>query len=630
MAIPLFLIGWFFTPLAAVVPAPGEIDPVNENAATEPAPSKPDFVVVEGQVTDHTGAGQKDVRVLVRRKAEGDKDGPLIGEAVTDEFGDFAVRTSEPVTGLIVVTILKEQFAPQSHEITRETGGDPPFLGETLRGTLSLSGKVVDTLGEQPVARAAVLLRAGYQDARAVSDDGGLFRLSGLSPGGGELIVEAEGFGRERVAIQSVAEGGEIVVRLKPQRVLHVRVVSDGGSPVAGAIVEVLDEARQDFRSLVSDGEGRVEVKGVHFDAERLDLRLTHPDYVSSVGFDRELRTPADKAESTHELVVMRAGQVTGRVVDAMNRPLHGARVVTGEAEDTASPREWSDSEGRFSISGVPRGKVVVTVHLVDYAPTLRVVEVRAGEAAEVDMVMESGATVTGVVETDTGEPLRGVEVVTGEWRGFRTLGLRAMTDHEGRFTMLNAPRDEFDISLARTRGAPPPLRVRGGDEKIVALVVPVSALVEEKAWEPLPTGAAAPEFTLRMLDGATVRRSDLAGKTVLLDFWATWCAPCVAEMPEMKRIYETFRAKDDFVMIGVSLDTEEREVREFVRRRGILWAQAVGEAGRAGSAAQAFGVRGIPAVFLIDREGKIAGAYLRGAEIESALRRLFEEATSP
>lgn len=630
MAIPLFLIGLFVTLLAAEVPAPGEGEPVNEKAAIEAAPSKPDFVVVEGQVTDHTGAGQKDVRVVVRRKAEGDKEGALIGEGVTDEFGDFAIRSQEPVTGLIVVTILKEPFAPQAHEITREEGEDPPFLGETLRGTLRVAGKVVGSLGDEPVAGAAVLLRAGYQDARAVSDEDGSFRLSGLSPGAGELIVEKAGFGRERVEIQSVATSGEITIRLKPQRVLRLRVASDAGAPVAGAIVEVLDEARQDFRSLVSDDEGRAELKGVHFDAERLRARLTHPDYVSSAGFDRELQTPEDRAESAHELVMVRAGRVTGRIVDEAGDALHGARVATGEAEDVGSPRDWSDSEGRFSIGGVGPGRSVVTVHLADYAPALRVVEVSAGMTVEIHMQLSAGAVLAGVVETESGEPGRGVEVVTGEWHGFRTLGLRAMTDHEGRFTMFNVPRDEFEIRWLRGRSAGEPVQVRGGTGDAVRLVLPERAVADEPPWEPLKPGGAAPEFTLRLLDGSTVRGSALAGKVVLVDFWATWCPPCVAEVPALIRVHESFGARDDFVMIGVSLDTEEREVREFVRRRGVTWGQAVGEGGGARAAADAFGVPGIPALFLIDREGKVAGAYLQAAEAEDALRSLLTERTGP
>ncbi len=628
MSIPFSIIGVLLAPFVGIVAVQAKVEPENANGAVEPAPAA--FVVVEGQVTDHTGAGQKDVRVVVRRKAEAGGEGALVAEVATDEFGDFAVRTTDPVWGLVVVTIEKEPFAPQAHEFKREEGDDPPFLGVTLRGTLSLTGMVTGAPGDKPLAGAAVLLRAGYQDSRAVSDEDGSFRLGGLSPGGGELIVEAEGFGRERVEIKSVAEAGEIAIRLKPQRVLRLRVVSDAGTPVAGAIVEVLDEARQDFRSLVSDGEGRAEVKGVHFDADRLRARLTHPEFVSSVGFDRALRTPEDRAESVHELVMMRAGRVAGRIVDGAGNGLHGARVATGEVEDTASPRDWSDSEGRFSIGGVGPGRAVVTVHLADYAPALHVAEVSAGQKAEVNIELAPGAVLAGVVETESGEPGRGVEVVTGEWQGYRTLGLRAMTDHEGRFTMFNVPRDEFEIRWLRGRSAGEPVQVRGGTGDAVRLVLPERAVADESPWEPLKPGGAAPEFTLRLLDGSTVRSSELAGKVVLVDFWATWCPPCVAEMPELVRVHEAFGARDDFVMIGVSLDTEEREVREFVQRRGVEWMQAVGEGGGAPAAADAFGVRGIPALFLIDREGKIAGAYLRAGEVKGALRGLFAEQSSP
>ncbi|MFQ5414410.1 MAG: carboxypeptidase regulatory-like domain-containing protein, partial [Phycisphaerae bacterium] len=347
-----------------------DTQPAREPAADTPAEPKretppPRIVIIEGQVTDAVGAGHTGVTVTVRRKGADGHDGELIATTTTGEYGDFAVTADRPVSGDVVVTFTAEAYAPLVHELSLTPGADVPFLGEELEGNVVVIGRVIDGRTKDPVAGVAVTLDAAERDWDATTDAKGRFTIKGAFPGRGLLIAEADGYGREREPVERLEDFGEIILTIKPERIVHVRVVDDAGRAIRGVTVECYDRPRDDFRTYVSDDQGVVTMRRVHFDAASLLLRLTHPQHVSSVGFDKTLRLPAGEIESSHTITLPRAGRITGTVVDARSgETLYGARLVTGDAYADDTPRDWSDFEGHFAIEGVAPGQVTVTVHL--------------------------------------------------------------------------------------------------------------------------------------------------------------------------------------------------------------------------------------------------------------------------
>lgn len=135
--------------------------------------------------------------------------------------------------------------------------------------------------------------------------------------------------------------------------------------------------------------------------------------------------------------------------------------------------------------------------------------------------------------------------------------------------------------------------------------------------------GKKAPSVAVNDLGGATIRLDELRGKYVLVDFWATWCAPCVAEMPRLQSAYAKYHARG-FEIVAVSLDEAKTAVIDFAKARKLPWRQ-VHNATAGGDLVDAFGVRSIPATFLIAPDGRIIRLELRGPALDQALETLLK-----
>ncbi len=133
-------------------------------------------------------------------------------------------------------------------------------------------------------------------------------------------------------------------------------------------------------------------------------------------------------------------------------------------------------------------------------------------------------------------------------------------------------------------------------------------------------------DFEMQTPEGKTVKLSDYISKNkvTLLDFWASWCGPCRAEMPNVVKAYKEY-GKKGFGIVGVSLDNNAEAWKKAIKELDITWPQMSDLKGWACEGAQLYAVRGIPATFMINQEGIIVAKDVRGKEITNKLDELLK-----
>ena len=134
-----------------------------------------------------------------------------------------------------------------------------------------------------------------------------------------------------------------------------------------------------------------------------------------------------------------------------------------------------------------------------------------------------------------------------------------------------------------------------------------------------LPVGSPFPDFSETDVNGKPISVAQYKGKIVLVDFWATWCGPCVGELPNVLKTYEKYHSKG-FEIVGVSLDSDKSKLTSFIQAKNMTWQQFFDGGGWKNKIAQKYTVHSIPATYLIDKDGKLLAKNLRGPALEEAV----------
>jgi peroxiredoxin len=543
----------------------------------------------------------------------------------------------------------------------------------TLDPALVVSGRVTDAATGQPVPRFRIIQgwrqSGGTQETRwsnneAVEYTGGSYSTRFDFPTPAHFVkVEAPGYEpADSRAFQSDEGAQTQDFALQPAAKVSGVVLLPGGKPAEGVTVAL---ATQDRHVSLRGGLLERDTNAPHVTtASDGRFTFTAPEEgflliaLSDAGY---ADASSDEFPRSGTLKLVPWGTLVGQVRVGRKPDAHREVAFTPTRPDRGGGmyvfsygyETDSDAQGRFGFDRVIPGRGSVSRVLItefgggqQHMPGWwEPVEIKPGGTTEVE-IGGKGRPVVGRIVLDgtpespiawrTNEPVV-IDAPRGEDGRESPSGGRfgANLDEDGRFRVEDVPAGRYTLTVPVN--LPPTPRSCGSGAAIgrahIAVEVPAGFAVapldlgEIKAelFPVLKVGDLAPDFTASALDGKRFRLSDFNGKLILLDFWATWCAPCLAELPALQDLQQTFGADPRFVLVGMACDEEREAPGRYAQEHGLAWTQAFAGNLHAGPAA-GYHVRAIPATFLIGPDGRILAKNLRGAALKEAVRSALKD----
>lgn len=704
--------------------------------------------IVRGTVTDETGP-VSGATVIIEVTNMANRRVIHTTRARTDLRGVYEADLSNVKASTlgIQVNAVDENHAEATKIDVTEKSAMPIDISLELRPGRAVSGHVYDDAGN-PLIGAQV--EVPYVRP-AKSEFDGFYTILGVPTHRQfSIMARAEGFSPQTLPVETDSSTGAITgidFRLRPERIVHGRVIDPEGKPVKGADVTIYLPLQRVWRT--ADAEGEFEINNLPYEASQAQVLATHPDFASY-----EERTEIREGNTSLTIQMDYGALLEGTVAsEAGGAPIVGASVALSLPDALPRVVDQTDADGRFRAKNLPEGDVVITVYppgdasmerggewLVEQtgtrlkgdvnpwpdqtasdfegtvekgvitlkrrdrggdapsdpkatavatyrgtlsedglkiegtfvfgsterkgtweavrsggkpdrltglwtwkeqlttsktkiAPVHMRVTVEKGKTTTEALVLPQGWTLNGVVRDGENNPVPGAQVRVFRWDDLPADLSPATSDMEGKFTLDSLPKGTIDVwarkpevgsvvqTFAQPRAADSPADFVLAINVAGAGGVPGQPRKDEDLFAGSPkVGEKAPEFTATALDGSTVDLAKLQGKVVLLDFWASWCGPCIAEMPTFVEIQKKYGSRDDFILIGVSLDFTEEDVKKAIEKHGIQWVQLFDGKGWEAEVGLKYGVMSIPRTFVIDKKGNVAADGLRGEAIRKAV----------
>ena len=349
--------------------------------------------------------------------------------------------------------------------------------------------------------------------------------------------------------------------------------------------------------------------------------------------------TVGDEAEIIRDFRMPRPekGPVSGRVVDG-----EGGRGVAGISVQIHSAN-WrsvpfgltTDAQGRFQAERF-LDKTFFFARTAD-GSRAAIVEIGA-EDPDVVIPLAATASASGVMLDRHGEVAKNRKLdwgrrifVDGDQGPWMTLfATKVETDAEGRFTLPSLVVGQpYTIALQEANGTGSYNAGSVQPDRATAIDLGTLRAGSDQETSSFTkdapdAGKVAPAIEATTLEGKPIALADFRGKYVLLDFWATWCGPCIKEIPQLQAVHDAFGKDERFAILSLSVDEKIDEPRAFQEKRKLPWSQAFLGGGLHGATPGTYGVRAIPAFVLVGPDGSIVARGMRGEgikkEVEKAL----------
>jgi peroxiredoxin len=614
-------------------------------AVAESRDAPDESITLEGLVLNHFGGGVDGAEVRIELPDAPAEHDP-IAAAQTTSGGSVEVVIPADAPEIVRLRIRAEGFKEYLRQVNLAELRDLPFVDATLEGAATLSGTVTAAISEEPIAEAGVICENGGRRLFVQTDGTGKYVFDTIYHGPATVTVTAEGYGAKRESLRIATNNYRHDVTLHAEQIIELKVRTNTGEPAEDAFVEAIVRPSQYYVTLKTDEEGEATIRGVDPQAEFVHIKLSGEKYIAnefeektvalpSVTDEVEVEVQVGKPDPLKvELTLTVAGRLQGIVTDAeTGEPISNVRIVAGGELRYDMPIAWSGYGGQYLLGGVRPGLVPVSFQHEAYAPHVRDVELNTGEVTEVNARLERGKPIAGRVVDESGAPIEHVWITAERWRGYRTLGLRTITDEEGVFRFDHAPGGTIEFSFVKPGyGQPITEKLTYGREDYE---ITLKLLEAQPESPPLPgmsrlsrleNGDPVPDLPLTDINGTVYELDALRGKFVFIDIWATWCGPCVGEIPNVRKLYEQAKERPDFLLLGISLDTDRTALNRFVTEHQMEWPQVFGPNSGAQKAFETFSGVGIPYTCLISPDGQILAQELRGPGMADRVIELMDD----